>query len=188
MLLWQWCVFSASPVVAFITANYIVKNSSKHMKTTLTLKFYIENSQDFLLILETVEEIRGIIYVMSLPDYKWLKGGSTCWKACWQRNPHFLVRRLRPPSLSSLPWGVLPVVAELVSPSWLSAAMASSSPVCEAVGWLSLPNSRPFPLFLNCSWVHYSSSPLSPHIVFLQLGAQTLNVNTETRIFKQRSQ
>lgn len=71
-------VFSASPVFAFITANYIVKNSSKHMKTTLILKFYIEDTQDFLLILKTVKEIQGIIYVKSLPDYKQLKGGCTC--------------------------------------------------------------------------------------------------------------
>lgn len=59
------------------------------MKTTLILKFYIEDTQDFLLILKTVKEIQGIIYVKSLPDYKQLKGGCTCWKASWQRNSHF---------------------------------------------------------------------------------------------------
>ena len=55
-------VFSALPSFAFISANYIAKNSSKHeKKKNLEFKSYVENIQYFLLILETVKEIQYIV-------------------------------------------------------------------------------------------------------------------------------
>lgn len=81
---------SALPSFAFLAASHMAENTSKHMKKkNLHIKSYMENIQDFLLILEAVKEIQCVIHVRSLPTYKQLRGGSTCWKVSWERSFHF---------------------------------------------------------------------------------------------------
>lgn len=167
---------SELPLFAFLSTTHIAKNSSKHMKKkSLYFKSFIENIQDFLLILGTVKEIQCFIGVRSLPDYKQLRGGSTCWKVPWEKNSHFSDSKRKPPHLWSLPWGVAASGGITASHSRLflaSTAAASPSSSGSRIGCSTQLQSSSLCFKIA---LEFSSLPLPfPHTVFLHLWCPNL--------------